>query len=286
VRFLRVKNWADHQHYKDRLPPWIKLHRALLDDYSFLQLSDDARSHLMLIWLLASHTDGRIPYDEKYVREKIGAKKRIDLPLLIRSGWLIDEHIASDLLAERVQVADDALADGQQHASGSLASRAPAHSRETETYKATEAETEKESRELPAWLPRQAWKDFCDYRRTRKGFTTKAHELCLRELTKLQSFGNDPVAVIERSIANGWTGLFPLPGCDPPPSRKESRTRSEARARNMEILTGRTPNERTVEGVAERMGGAVVLPLPGDLREPDSDDVGRRGPDRSASGVG
>jgi hypothetical protein len=34
VRYLRVKNWSEFQHYKDRNPPWIKLHRTLLDhDY-------------------------------------------------------------------------------------------------------------------------------------------------------------------------------------------------------------------------------------------------------------
>jgi len=27
---LRVKNWGKFQHYKDRNPPWIKLHRGLL----------------------------------------------------------------------------------------------------------------------------------------------------------------------------------------------------------------------------------------------------------------
>jgi hypothetical protein len=61
VIYLRVKNWAEFQHYKDRNPPWIKLHRALLDDYEFARLPDASKAHLVLIWLLASQSDGRIP---------------------------------------------------------------------------------------------------------------------------------------------------------------------------------------------------------------------------------
>jgi hypothetical protein len=36
---LIPKNWGKFQHYKDRCPPWIKLHRDLLNDREFLHLS-------------------------------------------------------------------------------------------------------------------------------------------------------------------------------------------------------------------------------------------------------
>jgi hypothetical protein len=29
---IRIKNWAQFQHFKDRKPPWVKLYRDLLDD--------------------------------------------------------------------------------------------------------------------------------------------------------------------------------------------------------------------------------------------------------------
>ena len=35
MRRLRIKNWAEFQHYRTRRPPWIKLHRGLLDDYAW-----------------------------------------------------------------------------------------------------------------------------------------------------------------------------------------------------------------------------------------------------------
>ena len=63
-------------------------------------------------------------------------------------------------------------------------------------------------------------------------------------------------------------------------------TLAEKRARNMDLITGKVRDERIVEGTAERVGGAVVLSLPGDLREQGGNDVGGCGPERIASGMG
>lgn len=63
MKFLEVKNWSEFQHYKDRCPPWIKLHKGLLDDYSYAALSGNAGKSLVLLWLLASEHGGSIPYD-------------------------------------------------------------------------------------------------------------------------------------------------------------------------------------------------------------------------------
>jgi hypothetical protein len=35
---LQPKNWVQFQHYKDRCPPWIKLHRDLLNNRDFMRL--------------------------------------------------------------------------------------------------------------------------------------------------------------------------------------------------------------------------------------------------------
>lgn len=63
---------------------------------------------------------------------------------------------------------------------------------------------------LPDWLPETAWADWHAFRNSRKGWTHKARELSLRTLTKLHAKGHDPTAVIEKSIENGWTGLFEI----------------------------------------------------------------------------
>lgn len=51
---LIPKNWVEFQHYKDRAPPWIKLHKALLDDYDFQRLPVASRALAPMLWLLAS----------------------------------------------------------------------------------------------------------------------------------------------------------------------------------------------------------------------------------------
>ena len=48
------RNWAKFQHYNTRRPPWIKLHRGLLDDYQFHTLPLASKALAPLLWLLAS----------------------------------------------------------------------------------------------------------------------------------------------------------------------------------------------------------------------------------------
>lgn len=53
---LTPKNWADFQHYKDRSPPWIKLHKTLLNDRAFMMLPIASKALAPLLWLLASES--------------------------------------------------------------------------------------------------------------------------------------------------------------------------------------------------------------------------------------
>ena len=99
MRYLQIKNWSEFQHYKDRNPPWIKLHRALLDDYEFSCLQDASKAHLMLIWLFASQKNGRIPDDPAFLKKKLGLEREPNLKLLVDQGLLIVEQDASEPLA-------------------------------------------------------------------------------------------------------------------------------------------------------------------------------------------
>jgi hypothetical protein len=64
---------------------------------------------------------------------------------------------------------------------------------------------------LPDWLPADAWDDWSRYRAevAKARWTQRAAELSLKALDRLRAKGQDPRLVIEQSIANGWTGLFP-----------------------------------------------------------------------------
>lgn len=89
MKVLAVKHFDDLQHYKDRSPPWIKLYNRLLDDYAFLSLSEVSQRHLMMIWLIASRHDNRIPYDLAYVTRAIHARGKVDYEALLASGFLM-----------------------------------------------------------------------------------------------------------------------------------------------------------------------------------------------------
>ena len=101
-----VKNWNEFQHYKDRNPPWIKLHNHLLDDYNFEMLSDSAKGHLLCIWMLASRTKNEMPLDEKWISKKIGSSTKVNINDLIDAGFLIINH-ASTLLHNEMQLATE-----------------------------------------------------------------------------------------------------------------------------------------------------------------------------------
>lgn len=146
MKYLRVKNWDEFQHYKDRSPPWIKLHRTLLDDYEFSALPDDTKAHLMLIWVLASQLSGRVPAEPKFLAAKIGANKPPNLKLLIDQGFLIPEQDASNTLAECKQDASEplAFARSREERRGEAEESAPA--------RATIAEPTSQHRALAASL--------------------------------------------------------------------------------------------------------------------------------------
>lgn len=105
MRYLSIKNLEKHQHYKDRRPPWIKLHAEVLDDYAFTCLQDASKAHLMLLWVLASRMENRIPYDLAWITQKLGANVPVDLEELILQGFIEVSQDDSVSLASRKQSA-------------------------------------------------------------------------------------------------------------------------------------------------------------------------------------
>src|SRR5512139_3348117 len=103
---LTPKNWSEFQHYKDRKPAWIKLHRSLLDDYEFACLPLASRALAPLLWLLASeYEDGEITCNDEALafRLRMSLKDlRIALNPLIEHGFFTSDSVP---LADCKQVA-------------------------------------------------------------------------------------------------------------------------------------------------------------------------------------
>lgn len=114
VRFFKVKNFEQFQHYKHRNPPWIKFYNLTLDDYEIARLPDVAKAHLFSIWLLASRHNNRLQYDAQWVAQRINATESVNLEALAASGLIIEirgkgkkskDNLASESLASCKQVA-------------------------------------------------------------------------------------------------------------------------------------------------------------------------------------
>jgi len=115
---VTIKNYSRFQHYKARRPPWVRLHRSLLDDRAFAELSDFASRLLVLLWLVASETksdDGTITGDvedisfrvHRDVGEVLPALQELALSGFIQMG--VDD--ASKVLAGCTQVAPESCSE-------------------------------------------------------------------------------------------------------------------------------------------------------------------------------
>lgn len=131
AKFLRIKEWAKYQHYKDRNPPWVKLYREMLTSYTWTVLDDASRLLAIVCLLLAAETDNKIPLDRDFIRRRSQLKTRPDVRKLIEVDF--------------AEVFDDQLLEG--HASNTLASC------NTETE--TDSKTHSRAYRLPEeWIPK------------------------------------------------------------------------------------------------------------------------------------
>jgi len=96
----RVVEWQKYQHYKDRNPPWIKLHFALLSSRTWVMLDDASRVLAIACMLLASRDNGEISCDAKYIKRVAYLNHTPNFKPLIECGFLEMLADASDLLAD------------------------------------------------------------------------------------------------------------------------------------------------------------------------------------------
>jgi len=149
---LIPKNWSKFQHYKDRCPPWIKLHRDILNDRVFMGLPTASKALAPLMWLLASESKNGIfdaSVEELEFRLRMPALEiKIGIKSLIEKGFFID---ADTMLAPCLQ---DAI---------------PETERETETETKKERETKKNkqtgSRLPDNWKPNIDEIEYCKLNR-------------------------------------------------------------------------------------------------------------------------
>lgn len=88
---MKVKNWKKFQHFRDRMPPWIKLYRELLDDPDWHDLDPADAKFLVMLWLLAAEDkkkEGYLP-DIKLISFRLRIDASVVYSHLSRlTGWI------------------------------------------------------------------------------------------------------------------------------------------------------------------------------------------------------
>ena len=94
----RVRNWTKFQHYKDRNPPWIKLHVEILSSKDWVMLDDDGKLLAIACMIVAAKDNGNVPADPDYIQRVAYLKTKPDFKPLIKVGFLEMLADASNLL--------------------------------------------------------------------------------------------------------------------------------------------------------------------------------------------
>ena len=136
MKFLRIREWQKYQHYHDRNPPWIKLHRELLHSYTWVTLDDAGRLLAIVCMILAAETGNKVPLDRDFIQRRAHLKERPDVRPLIEVGFaeVIDDY--------------DSVADASAHLAGA-----------SNMIEVARPERETEKRERKKKIPLPA--DFC-----------------------------------------------------------------------------------------------------------------------------
>ena len=181
IMLLQPKNWAVFQHYKDRCPPWIKLHRDLLNDRAYMRLPIASKAIAPMLWLLASESkdgvfDGSL--DELVFRLHITPKEYQDgVKPLIDNDFF---NVVSGVIAECKQVAIP------------------------ETEGETETKTEKKATSVatPIGVSDSVWQEFKSLRKAKKApITQRAIDAITNEANKA---GWTLEKALEECVVRGW----------------------------------------------------------------------------------
>lgn len=137
--FYRIVEWSTYQHYKDRDPPWIKLHRDTLTSRTWVDADDKARVLAVACMLIAAGTDNQIPADPGFVRRRAYLAYDPDFSALVDLGFI---ELVSDTkdLASPVQAdASATQANGTKRPSESESEGEAEKSREEQKDNSTAA---------------------------------------------------------------------------------------------------------------------------------------------------
>ncbi len=265
---IRPKKWEEYQHYKHRNPPWIRLHKRLLDDCDFQCLHDASKVLAMCLWLIASeYKNGEINQTIKQLCFRLRVEETKFLTAL------------SELESQGFMVVTYTEHDKCLHDASTMLARcyqdATTETDNTETDNTelkTKGEKSKKSPqpkvaliELPEFVSPDAWFGFLEMRKKiKKPATERACAMLIKKLTMYHNAGHDPNAILDQSTMNSWQDLYELKA-DYQQKRSGSKTFDQIRRENtrkaaIEFAGGCDDRggQESVCGFDDRDGGGVL----------------------------
>jgi hypothetical protein len=172
---MKIKNWSKFQHFKDRRPPWVKLYRDILDDIDWHELDPLAAKVLVMLWLIASEDEGRVPEIKTLAfRLRLTESKTKELINKL-SHWL--EHDDINVISDCNQVDS------------------------TETERETKKEKEKKV-EKPEGVSIEVWDAFVKHRKSKNAqITPLVMEVLIKEAEKAKWLLEDALREV---IVRNW----------------------------------------------------------------------------------
>lgn len=232
--FIRMKNWSEYQHYKDRSAPWIKLHKELLSSHFWIMGSDASKLLAICIMLLAQRTDNKIPMDSEYIKRFGHLESNPDLNPLIES--------------QLIEFIDDL--DEVQDASNVLAMCYPEErERRIEEREKKQAPEKPPAFVLPDWIDSEKWALWMKTRK--KKMIPDQMQAQVNKLKKWRDSGLDFAKSLSDAADAGWQGLV-----EPTNARASpSQSIHEKRAHTIAYLTGaiKDEQERDITGESSRI---------------------------------
>lgn len=213
---------------------WIKLHRKLSDNPLWtLEPFTKGQAWADLL-LIANHKDGQISVRGNIIPVKRGQVGWSEVKLAERWHWSRNKvrrylkHLETEQQIEQqknsvtsiITIANYDLYQETEQQKGQQTIQQKDSRRYTNKNDKNEKKNNRafpfDEIEFPEVLKniagfKETYKDWFEHRKQiKKPLTPKAVNLQLNQLTKFLEKGNNPIEVIEKSISNGWTGLFEL----------------------------------------------------------------------------
>ncbi len=234
--------------------PWLRLYAEFATDPKVQMMQEaDQRRLVMLFCLRCSNGDETLHETEVAFQLRVSLEEWKRSKAIFESKGFIDSD--GNLLNwnERQYVSDSSTARVRAYRDkmkqeGNVSVTPPDTETDTEQKKKKEQKKPPQAAAFvpPDWIGTEVWKAFLEMRKKKRApATDRACNLIVSKLLKLSAKGNDPSEVLDQSIRNSWTDVYPIKDNEHG-NRSTSRKQSVVERVEEHIRANRAARESTV----------------------------------------